>query len=58
MFRPFNQIELKPIFVMGIMKERGNNPSGVPNKATYMFKDLARLNKYLKSKFFLNYSFS
>uniref|UniRef100_A0A2R5L466 Glutathione S-transferase kappa n=1 Tax=Ornithodoros turicata TaxID=34597 RepID=A0A2R5L466_9ACAR len=48
--KPWNlNLMLRPFFLGGVMKAAGNRPPGmVPNKAIYMFKDLARLSQYYK----------
>ncbi|XP_062610017.1 glutathione S-transferase kappa 1-like [Saccostrea cucullata] len=44
---PNMDLQLKPFFLGGVMKESGNKPPAmVPNKGSYMIKDIQRLGKY------------
>nr|QSC42406.1 glutathione S-transferase kappa [Crassostrea hongkongensis] len=44
---PNMDLQLKPFFLGGVMKESGNKPPAmVPNKGVYMIKDIQRLGKY------------
>ena len=58
-FFPHFNLQLCPIYLGGIMKATGNKPPGlIPEKASYMLKDLKRASDFFNVEVFKAFAFS